>query len=167
MQRDILFEVFIGVFIISAIVAFLGITNKVNIKNGFLAPLFAAVILETLGAVIVTYKIYVDNPQALSCVDFSGKWQLKDELPKQIQSFTQSGCTLSGILYGDQGHIFELNITESLAVGYVIRTVDNCTAIMGISIVKKSSDSFEEFLQGFGCNLEKTLPTTKIYLKVN
>ncbi|WP_031817411.1 hypothetical protein, partial [Vibrio parahaemolyticus] len=52
LMKWILFVVFIGIFVATAIVTILGLIQKVNIKNGYLKGLFSALIIEVIGVVI-------------------------------------------------------------------------------------------------------------------
>ncbi len=54
---DIIFYIFVIIFSITAIITFLGITNIIKtIRTRYLNALFAALVLEVVAAVIVTYK---------------------------------------------------------------------------------------------------------------
>ncbi|OEK05076.1 hypothetical protein [Roseivirga misakiensis] len=56
-QQQILFTSFVVIFLINAAVAILGITNVINIKEGYLKPLFTALILEVIGGVVFLFKV--------------------------------------------------------------------------------------------------------------
>ena len=56
-QQQILFTSFVVIFLINAAVAILGITNVIKIKDGYLKPLFTALILEVVGGVVFLFKV--------------------------------------------------------------------------------------------------------------
>ena len=57
MEAKILFIVFISIFTVTAIITLLGITNLIKgIREKYLTPLFTALILEVVAAVILLFK---------------------------------------------------------------------------------------------------------------
>lgn len=56
MKKQLLFYIFLGIFVSTTIVGLLGITSVITIKDKYLTPLFYAFIIELAGAVICIYK---------------------------------------------------------------------------------------------------------------
>ncbi|KXX70265.1 hypothetical protein [Flammeovirga sp. SJP92] len=57
MKADILFVVFISIFSLTAVITLLGITNVIKgIREKYLTPLFSALILEVVAAVILLFN---------------------------------------------------------------------------------------------------------------
>jgi len=79
----ILFLTFIGIFIATAIITLRGITNKINVKPGYLKALFTALIIELIGAVTVSYSEFV-NPQQHSIHVENGTQSVQLENPEQF-----------------------------------------------------------------------------------
>jgi hypothetical protein len=55
-KKDVLFYTFLGIFIVTAIITFLGLLNLVQIKEGYLDKLLVVVAVECCGAVIGLFK---------------------------------------------------------------------------------------------------------------
>lgn len=55
-MKKALFYTFLGVFIATAIVTLLGITNLLQVKDGYLGPLFTALLIELIGSVVGLYR---------------------------------------------------------------------------------------------------------------
>ncbi len=70
MRADLLFYVFLSIFVITAIVTLLGIVGLVKIPKSYLRALFTSLILEVVAGVVALYKVEVINaiPQSESVV---------------------------------------------------------------------------------------------------
>lgn len=62
MQFQILFIIFVAIFVISAALVFLGITRVIHIDKKYLNALFYALIIEVIAAIIYLFYLYSDNP---------------------------------------------------------------------------------------------------------
>ncbi len=64
----ILFIVFVSIFIATAIITLLGVTEKLHVKPEYLKPLFATLIIELIGVVISQYdsKIFAAENNSIS-----------------------------------------------------------------------------------------------------
>lgn len=62
MQFQILFIIFVAIFVISAVLVFLGITRVIQIDKKYLNTLFYALIIEVIAAIIYLFYLYSDNP---------------------------------------------------------------------------------------------------------
>lgn len=61
MHADVLFYVFISIFVSTAIITLLGVANILKIRNGYLKALFSSLILEVIGGVIALYNMELFN----------------------------------------------------------------------------------------------------------
>jgi len=59
LKQDILFYVFLVIFVVTAALTLLGITNRIRIRDKFLWPLFTSLLLELVGVVIVSYRTWL------------------------------------------------------------------------------------------------------------
>lgn len=55
-MKEALFYTFLGIFVVTAIVTLLGVTNKITIKDRFLNALFASLLIELVVAMIALFK---------------------------------------------------------------------------------------------------------------
>jgi hypothetical protein len=55
-MKQHLFYTFLGIFIATAVVTLLGITKVISIDDKYLTPLFSALLIELIGAVIAMYR---------------------------------------------------------------------------------------------------------------
>ncbi len=62
MQFQTLFIIFVAIFVISAVLVFLGITRVIHIDKKYLNALFYALIIEVIAAIIYLFYLYSDDP---------------------------------------------------------------------------------------------------------
>ncbi|MFQ5963628.1 MAG: hypothetical protein ACE5KZ_05020 [Candidatus Scalinduaceae bacterium] len=55
-MKKTLFFTFLFIFVATAVITLLGITSVIKIQDKYLTPLFATLIIETIGAVIALYR---------------------------------------------------------------------------------------------------------------
>lgn len=63
MQFQTLFIIFVTIFIVSAALVFLGITRVIQIDKKYLVPLFSALILEVVAAIIYMFYLGSNDPK--------------------------------------------------------------------------------------------------------
>ncbi|WP_456457684.1 hypothetical protein [Reichenbachiella sp.] len=105
-QLNIVFYVFIGIFSITAILTFLGITGVIkSIQPRHLNALFAGLILEVVSAVIFTYKQIDFTCQTETIIDRLGTkvvdWPIKSELDQKV-------AKLEEVLVNEQKNTVEI-----------------------------------------------------------
>lgn len=68
-KKDILFYTFLSIFIVTAIITFLGVLNLVQIKEGYLDTLFGVVLCESVGVVIALFRNanFFENQKPILC----------------------------------------------------------------------------------------------------
>ncbi|WP_422361974.1 hypothetical protein [Reichenbachiella sp.] len=94
-QLNIVFYVFIGIFSITAILTFLGITGVIkSIQPKHLNALFAGLILEVVSAVIFTYKQIDFSCQTENVIDELGEnvvgWPIESELDHKVAKLEEA-----------------------------------------------------------------------------
>lgn len=94
-QLNIVFYVFIGIFSITAILTFLGITGVIkSIQPKHLNALFVGLILEVVSAVIFTYKQIDFSCQTENILDRLGErvegWPTESELSQKVTKLEEA-----------------------------------------------------------------------------
>jgi hypothetical protein len=90
-RMDILFVTFIVIFIATAVITLLGITEVIEIKSGYLTALVAAFLVELAGAVVAMYKqapFFVSKSKTISesvRATVEGFDQLSDQIKDVIE----------------------------------------------------------------------------------
>lgn len=124
MEIKVLFIVFMAIFTITAIITLLGITGVLkNIKEKYLTPLFSALILEVVAAVILLFKQQ----------DFSGEKVIPDAF-YEASSIEKSASTDVDIL-----HFTEL-IKKGEQYSHLESTIDSLQNLI-TSLKTQGSDS--------------------------
>ena len=111
--RSVLFVTFIVIFIATAAITLLGITDVLAIRDGYLKTLFTALILETVGAVITLFRStsFFGAASSAEVKQISGCWwELIDGKPNIAMSFVRinhpprnDSLVLVGDAYGPDG----------------------------------------------------------------
>jgi hypothetical protein len=98
MQFQTLFIIFVAIFIISAVLVFLGITKVIKIDNKYLVPLFSALVIEVIAAIIYLFYLGSNDPKvALEEAYFMAKIDTtlnQYEKQKQLQRFIENAASL-------------------------------------------------------------------------
>jgi hypothetical protein len=87
MYAKVLFFVFVGIFSLTAIITLLGITDHVDIKEGYLNKLFYSLVVEVIGGIVALFKAELLNKK--------GKVKLRFDIsePYDIMSVSTFGYT--------------------------------------------------------------------------
>src|ERR1041385_3460502 len=112
--RSVLFVTFVAIFVATAALTLLGITNVIPIRDGYLNTLFTSLILETVGAVIALFRStsFTGGPSAADIKLITGAWweiitSGRDDIAMSFVRITYSpkndGLVLAGDAYSPQG----------------------------------------------------------------
>jgi hypothetical protein len=98
MQFQLLFIIFVAIFIISAVLVFLGITKVIKIDNKYLVPLFSALVIEVVAAIIYLFylgsndpKVALEEAYIMANIDTTLN---QNEKQQQLQRFIENAATL-------------------------------------------------------------------------
>lgn len=110
----ILFATFISIFIATAIITLLGVTEKIHVKPEFLKPLFAALIIELIGVVISQYDstILAANDDAIFISSLPTQHQ-SASVENSLKSISNTLLKIEKL--NNQIETFEININTCKA----------------------------------------------------
>ncbi len=146
----ILFSVFILIFIATAVITLLGIIQKVNIKPGYLKALFAALILELIGATMGIFQTtdFYDSPEITAPSINSGIVKTtvsEDGLDKVLK-------IISGFQGGDNEKEVLTTLIQRLPPELQRSSADD--VVTAIQALLEKSDDVSEFIQSMPLEIQ-------------